>query len=107
MPIYEQRTYSVKVGCMPEVIRLYDEEGWSALEEGGHTDRLVGYFVSDTGPLHQLVHLWRFEDDADRRSFWANLFADEEFMNFAVQLRPNIDTQHVQLLNPAPWGPTP
>ncbi len=107
MAIYEKRTYDVKVGQMPEVIRLYDEEGWPALVAGGYTDKLVGYFTSDTGRLHQLVHIWRFDDDAGRRAFWTRLFADDEFMKFAVQLRPLVDSQEVQLLNPAPWGPQP
>ena len=107
MSIYEMRTYDVTVGHMPEVSRLYNEEGWSALEAGGHTTKLVGYFTSDTGALHQLVHLWRFDDDADRRAFWAQLFADDEFMKFAVQLRPHVDKQTVQLLNSAAWGPQP
>ena len=58
MSIYEQRTYSVKVGHMPDVIGLYADHGWAALEAGGHTDNLVGYFISDTGPLHlSLIHI--------------------------------------------------
>lgn len=107
MSIYEMRTYDVKVGQMPEIVRLYEEEGWAALEAGGYTDKLVGYFTSDTGRLHQLVHLWRFDDDAARRDFWSTLFSDDDFMKFAVQLRPLVDTQNVQLLSSAPWGPRP
>jgi len=107
MPVYEKRTYTVTVGCMPEVIRLYTDEGWPALDAGGFGQKLVGYFTSDTGTLHQLMHLWRFDDDADRRDFWKRLFADETFMAFAVQIRPLINSQDVQLLLPAPWGPTP
>jgi NIPSNAP len=42
----------------------------------------VGYFISDTGTLHQLVHLWKFDDDADRRAHWAALFADTDFAQF-------------------------
>ncbi len=30
--IYEKRTYSVTVGQMAEVIRLYSTQGWPALE---------------------------------------------------------------------------
>lgn len=106
MSIYEKRTYSVTVGKMPNVVQLYTDEGWPALDAGGFGSNLVGYFTSDTGPLHQLVHLWRFRDDADRRDFWKRLFADERFMAFAVQVRPLIEKQEVQLLMPAPWGPT-
>jgi len=107
MGIYEKRTYDIKVGHMPEVFRLYQDEGWAAIEDGGFDSKLVGYFTSDTGALHQLVHLWRFDDDADRRAFWTNVFADEQFMQFAVQIRQHIEAQDVQLLNAAPWGPQP
>lgn len=105
--IYEKRTYSVTVGQMSEVVRLYSGPGWSALEAGGFSKKLVGYFISDTGELHQLVHLWRFDSDEDRRAFWQRLFEDADFMAFARQIRPLIKTQSKQLLLAAPWGPHP
>jgi hypothetical protein len=107
MPIYEKRTYDVAVGKMAELVEHYSSSGWPALEAGGFDQHLVGYFMSDTGQLHQLVHLWRFDDDTDRRAFWKGLFADEDFMAFAGKIRPLIERQEVQLLNPAPWGPNP
>jgi hypothetical protein len=107
MTVYEKRTYTVTVGRMADVVRLYSEEGWPVLDAGGFGEKLVGYFLSDTGPLHQLIHIWRFEDDADRRNFWKRLFADENFLKFAMQIRPLIKTQEVQLMLSAPWGPNP
>lgn len=92
---------------MGDVVRLYKELGWPAVEAGGFGDYLVGYFISDTGDLHQLIHLWKFADDADRRSFWKRLFSDDDFMKFAPQIREHIQHQNVQLLTSAPWGPTP
>lgn len=105
--IYEKRTYSVTVGQMAEVIRLYSTEGWPALHRGGFGDKLIGYFVSDTGELHQLIHLWRFDSDDDRRAFWKRLFENAEFMAFAKQLRPLVKRQENQLMLAAPWGPHP
>ena len=105
--IYEKRTYNVVVGQMAEVVRLYSTQGWPALEAGGFSHNLIGYFTSDTGELHQLVHLWRFESDDARRAFWGKLFADEDFMAFAKQLRPLLKSQSNQLLLSAPWGPKP
>lgn len=107
MPLYEQRTYDVTVGKMNELIGHYEGEGYPAIEAGGFDKYLVGYFTSDTGKLHQLIHLWRFDDDADRRAFWARLFADDAFIAFAGKIRPLIKDQEIQLLNPAPWGPNP
>jgi NIPSNAP len=105
--LYEKRTYSVTVGQMAEVVRLYSTLGYPALEAGGFSKKLIGYFISDTGELHQLVHLWRFDGDDDRRDFWKRLFADQAFMAFAVQLRPLGKTQSNQILLSAPWGPKP
>jgi hypothetical protein len=105
MAIYELRTYQVTVGKMAEVTRLYKELGWPALSK--HPDKLVGYFTGDIGALNQLVHLWKFDDDADRRAFWAALFTDADFMAFAAQLRPLLQSQENKLLMAAPWGPHP
>lgn len=105
--VYEKRTYSVTVGQMAEVQRLYKTQGWPALEAGGFASKCIGYFVSDTGELHQLIHLWRFDSDDDRRAHWTRLFADEAFMAFAKQIRPLIKTQSNQLMLAAPWGTHP
>ena len=69
MPVYEKRTYAITVGRMADDLRLYTDEGWPVLEAAGFGKNLVGYFVSDTGPLHQLIHLWRFDDESARRDF--------------------------------------
>ncbi len=107
MAIYEMRTYTLHVGHMGEAVRLYGELGWPALEASGFSDNLVGYFTSDVGTINQLVHLWKFDDDAARRAFWARLFQDEAFMAFAAQIRQHVMTQEVKLLLNAPWGPKP
>ena len=57
MAIYELRTYTFQVGKLDQAKTLYVEKGWPALKK--YQDKLVGYFVSDVGPLNQLVHLWR------------------------------------------------
>jgi len=105
MAIYELRTYQVTVGKMAEVVRLYSTEGWPALQK--HPQKLVGYFTGDVGALNQLVHLWKFEDDADRRAFWAGVLADPDFVAFVGKLRPLLQSQTNQLMLSAPWGPQP
>ncbi|MEK9849497.1 MAG: NIPSNAP family protein, partial [Candidatus Puniceispirillum sp.] len=57
MALYELRTYQVTVGKMKDVVAAYNDKGWPALQAGGFDKKLVGYFISDTGPLHQVVHL--------------------------------------------------
>ncbi len=105
MALYELRTYTLYVGKLAQAVALYDAEGWPALRK--YEDKLVGYFTGDVGSLNQLVHLWKFDDDADRRSFWKTLFADEAFRAFAAKIRPLIQLQENKLLLAAPWGPHP
>ena len=105
MAIYELRTYKVTVGKMNDVIDLYKTQGWPALSK--HPSRLCGYFTGDIGAINELVHLWKFEDDADRRAFWAGVYADPDFMAFAKQLRPLLQSQENKLMLGAPWGPQP
>jgi NIPSNAP len=105
LALYELRTYSLYVGKLAEARELYQSEGWPALSR--HEGRLVGYFIGDVGAMNQIVHLWKFADDADRRRFWETVYADETFMAFARKLRPLIRTQENKLLLAAPWGPHP
>ncbi len=107
MALYEMRTYTVQVGKMADVVARYRDEGWPVLQAGGFGNKLVGYFTADTGTINRLVHLWKFDDDADRRAHWAGLFQNEAFMAFAGTIRPLILSQEVMLLNEAPWGPHP
>ena len=106
MPLYEKRTYQVAIGQMPEILKL-EEEIWAVLQTEGFSQHLVGYFTSDTGPLHQLIHIWRFDDDNARRDFWKRIYSSEAFMAVAVRVRPLLNSQEVQLMVNAPFGPTP
>lgn len=105
MAIYELRTYNAIVGKMSELTSHYKNEGWPALSK--HPSKLVGYFTGDVGALNQLIHIWKFDDDADRRAFWAGVYGDADFMAFAAKIRPLIAEQQNKLMLSAPWGPQP
>ena len=92
MTVYEMRTYTLHVGKMAEAVKLYTEFGYPALQTGGQDKTLIGYFQADTGMINQLVHLWKFHDDADRRAHWASVFANKDFVEgFAAKFRPQLD----------------
>ena len=54
MALYELRTYQVYVGKMKDAVAAYQDYGWPAIKNGGFDNKLVGYFTSDTGGLHQI-----------------------------------------------------
>jgi len=94
MALYEMRTYTLYVGKMAEAQKLYTELGFPALKKGGHDENLVGYFVADTGMINQLVHMWKFKDDGDRRAHWAAVFANKDFVEgFASKFRPLVTSR--------------
>jgi hypothetical protein len=93
---------------MAEAVTLYQEIGFPALQKGSHDKKLIGYFQADTGTINQIVHLWKFDDDADRRAHWVAVYANKDFVEgFASRFRPLLMTQEVKLLQAAPWGPHP
>ena len=106
MALYELRTYTLQVGKMAEAVGIYQAYGWPAFQKVGG-DKLIGYFMSDVGTLNQLVHLWKFEDDADRRRHWQAVYGSPDFQEFARRVRPLIQLQENKLLQAAPWGPHP
>src|SRR5258707_10402787 len=91
MPLYELRTYTLHVGKMADAVKLYQEIGFPALQKGGQDKKLVGYFQSDTGTINQLLHLWKFDDDADRRAHWAAVFANKDFVEGFAEVPPLAD----------------
>ena len=103
--IYELRTYTLHPGKINEAIDLYTNVGWPALEP--FQKYLVGYFTGDIGALNQIVHLWKFADDAARRAMCQEIYANEGFMAFAAKFRPLIRIQENKLLLASPWGPHP
>ncbi len=108
MALYEIRTYTLYVGKMAEATKLYQELGFPALKKGGFDKYLVGYFFADSGTINQIVHMGKFADDADRRAFWARVYADRDFMDgFRVKFHALVMTQEVKVLGPAPWGHHP
>ena len=58
--IVEQRDYHVHTGRLPELVRLYADEGIAIQQEvlGG----FVAAFTTDVGALSTYTSLWRYDD---------------------------------------------
>lgn len=101
--IHEMRTYRLRVGALPEFIRLVGEEG--ILIQQRHLGRLVGYFSTEIGLLNGVVHLWEFKDLEDREQRRAKLATDPEWQQFMPKIQPLIETMENQILRPTPFSP--
>ena len=107
MALYELRTYTLRLGAMAEAVKLYQEIGFPALQNGSHDKKLIGYFQADTGTINQIVHLWKFDDDADRRAHWAAVYANKDFVEgFASKFRPAANSPGSEAAPGCPMGAT-
>jgi len=103
MNIFELRTYTLHVGKLGQAIQIYNELGWPALKK--YNENIVRYFIGDVGALNQIIHVWQFEDDNNRRELWKTIYADKDFIKFASEFRPLVLSQENKLMMAAPWTP--
>ena len=97
--IVEQRTYDIVTGRIPDYLRMYEAEGLAV--QISHLGRLLGYFSSQFGTLNQIVHLWAYDDHADRERRRAALFADERWLTYFEKIVPLVLRQQSTILSPA------
>lgn len=101
--IIEQRTYSLQIGAVPEYLRLYEEEGLAI--QRPILGRMVGYFSTEIGALHQIVHMWAYKDMNERTERRARLTADLRWKEYVKKTRPLQISQENKILIPAPFSP--
>jgi len=101
--IVEMRTYTLKPGAVAEYLRLYEAEGVAT--QTRILGRLLGYYSSETGDVNQVIHLWAYEDFADRKARRAALFADPVWLAYIPKIVGLIVTQESKILNPAKFSP--
>lgn len=99
--IVEQRSYTLKVAKLPEFLAAYEAEGLSI--HSRHLGGLMGYYVTDVGPLNMVVHLWGYRDYADREARRQRLNADPAWHAFGARVAPLFDAQESRILVPAPF----
>ena len=101
--IVEQRDYHVVTGKLPELVRLYGEEGIAIQRDvlGG----FLGAFTTDVGALSTYTSLWGYESHAERESRRAALQARDDWQQFLARLPPLIHTQQHRILVPTSFSP--
>jgi NIPSNAP len=101
--IVEERSYHVYTGKLPELVRLYAEEGTPVQQE--HLGNLIGAFTVDVGDVSTIVHLWGYESYAERERRRALLQADQRWKDFLPKIQPLIHTQRTRMLLPTSYSP--
>jgi hypothetical protein len=103
MVIVEQRDYHVHTGKLPEVVKIYEEEGIPIQREvlGG----FVGAFATEIGALSTYTSMWRYDSFEERERRRAALQARDDWKAFLRKLAPLIHTQQNRIFTPTPFSP--
>jgi hypothetical protein len=101
--IVEERTYHVYTGKLPEVVKLYADEGTAIQQE--HLGNLIGAFTVDIGDVSSIVQLWGYDSFAERERRRGELQADPRWKAFLPRLQPMIHTQRNRILLPTSFSP--
>lgn len=78
--ILDHRTYTCLPGRIKKHMKLYEDHGWEAQRR--HLGEPVVYGAVETGDVNSYVHIWAYDDAADRATKRTALAADPEWQNF-------------------------
>ncbi len=95
--LYELRTYTARAGGVPKILKANEEVGRPV--RGDDYGKLEGYWYTDIGPLNQVMHLWSYEDMAERDAKRAELGKLEGWTKEYIPLiRPLIVKQELRFM---------
>jgi hypothetical protein len=97
--IHELRTYTLKPGSLPEVIK--NSGTISRAIRKDDYGKLEGYWSTEIGPLNQVIHLWSYPSLDERARLRGELAKNPRWASEYVPLiRPHLVRQDIRLLNP-------
>jgi hypothetical protein len=96
--IYELRTYTCRPGTVVEVAKTAGTLGRDI--RGDNYGKLEGYWMSEIGPLNQVMHLWSYPDLNERARVRGELAKNTRWVNeYQPAIFPNLLRQEIKLLN--------
>ena len=99
--IVEERVYTLHPGKLGEYLQRYEAEGLNV--QLPILGRMLGYYSTEIGPLNTIVHMWAYQDLAERGARRARMLADPRWIAYAKTVQPLIVSQESRILNPAPF----
>ncbi|MSP51357.1 MAG: NIPSNAP family protein [Alphaproteobacteria bacterium] len=103
--IVDHRTYTFYPSKMNAWIENYERFGLPVQKR--HLGQLVGFFVTDIGPLNQVVFMWAYADIGDREQRRSAMEADPDWAAFLAKSREtgSLKAQENKILKPTSFSP--
>lgn len=101
--LYDLRTYTCTPGKIKKHLALYAEHGFDVQRR--HLGEPVVYLQTETGDVNSYVHIWAYDDAADRARKRAALQADPEWAKYLVLSADAgyLMSQNNRLMTPVPF----
>jgi hypothetical protein len=90
--IFDLRIYTLHNAKFAAWLKLYEDEGHATQVK--HCGEPVFYATSEVGTLNQVVHVWKYESQADREKRRNALMADPAFQAYLAKSRELGAHQH-------------
>lgn len=103
--IVDMRTYTVKPGKLAEYVKLYQDHGWAIQQK--YLGTCIGWYTVAEGTLNTVVHMWRYDSQADReirRGAMAKDPAWHEFIRLSAE-KALLLKQENTFLSPTAFSP--
>ena len=100
--IYEMRTYKLHPGKVPEFEALIESEALPHLTKFA---KLVGWWSTEIGPLNEVIHLWAYEDMAQREESRKEQSEDPTLAAFRPKAQLLVVSQENRILTPSSFSP--
>lgn len=96
--IYEMRTYTVRPGTLGDIVKAASTVS-SDIRKNDY-GKLEGYWMTEIGPLNQVIHLWSYKDAAERTRLRAELSKNPRWgAEYLPLIRPIVVRQEVRLMS--------
>ena len=101
--IFDHRTYAVRPGTLPAYMALYEKEGMATQKR--HLGEPVLWAFAEVGEINTFVHVWAYDDVADRATKRAAMQADPAWQDYIGKAgeRGYLVRQENKILMPAPF----
>ncbi len=103
--IFELRTYTAAPGRAADFLALYEELALPLQKH--YLGGMVGCYVTEIGPLNQIIHLWRYASLADREQRRSALEADPGWHEYRARSKAlgALLQQESKILKPTRFSP--
>jgi len=103
--LLDVRTYTCRPGTIKLHLDIYEALGMRPQQR--HLGKPLAFLITETGPLNTYMHIWCYEDAADRARKRAAMQADPDWQAYLAESAKAgyLINQENKLMTPASFAP--